>query len=130
QRAIALNPNDADIHRKYGDLLLVRGQFDRGLAEDRRAEQLDPLSVFASWDVGRALFFARRYDDALVQAQRTIELDEHYAYAYYLLAEIYVARGQLDKATEAMAKAIQLGDRKPLLVSYLGYVNARAGRRA
>src|SRR5260221_8066078 len=51
QRAIALNPNDADIHRKYGDLLLVLGQFDRGLAEDRRAQPLDPLSVLASWDV-------------------------------------------------------------------------------
>jgi serine/threonine-protein kinase len=130
QRAIALNPNDADIHRKYGDLLLALGQFDRGLAEDRRAEQLDPLSVYASWDVGRALFFARRYDDAMVQAQRTVELDDHYAYSYFLIAEIYVARGEFDKASEAVAKAIQLGDRKPLLVSYLGYVNARAGRRA
>ncbi len=130
QRAVALNPNDAEIHRKYGDLLLALGQFDRGLAENRRAEQLDPLSVGASWDVGRALFFARRYDDALSQAQRTIELDEHFAYAYYLLAEVYVARGQWDKALEALDKAIQLGDRKPLLVSYLGYVNARAGHRA
>ena len=129
QRAIMLNPNDADIHRKYGDLLMVLGHFDGALAEKRRAEQLDPLSTIASWDVGRALFFARRYEDALEQTRRTIELDDRFAYAYYLEAQIAVVRGRMDDARTLMDKAIQLGGRTPLLVTYWGYVNGRAGHR-
>ncbi len=129
QRAILLNPNDADIHRKYGDLLIVQGHFDRALAENRRAEQLDPLSINASMDVGRALFFARRYEDALEQTRRTIELDDRFAYAYYLEAEIAVQHDHLDEALTLMNKAIQLGGRTPLLVTFWGYVNGRAGHR-
>jgi eukaryotic-like serine/threonine-protein kinase len=129
QRAIMLNPNDADIHRKYGDLLMVLSQFDRALAENRRAERLDPLSAQASWDVGRALFFARRYEDALEQCRRTIELDDRYAYTYYLEAQIAVQHGRLDDALELMNKAMQLGGRTPLLLTYWGYVNAKAGHR-
>ncbi len=129
QRAIMLNPNDADIHRKYGDLLMVLSQFDRALAENRRAEQLDPLSINASWDVGRALFFARRYEDALEQTRRTIELDDRFAYAYYLEAQIAVQQGRLDDALGLMSRAIQLGGRTPLLLTYWGYVNGKAGHR-
>lgn len=129
QRAIMLNPNDADIHRKYGDLLTVLSQFDTALAEKRRAEQLDPLSVLASWDVARALYFAKRYEDAMEQTRRTIELDDRFAYAYYLEAQIAVDRGRPEDAIPLMAKAIQLGGRSPLLVTFWGFVNARAGHR-
>jgi TolB-like protein/Tfp pilus assembly protein PilF len=129
QRAIALNPNEADIHRKYADFLMAIDQTDRALAEDRRAEQLDPLSVNASWDVGRALFFARRYDDALEQARRTIELDDRFAYAYYLEAEVAVQRGRYEDALTLLDHAIQLGGRTPLLVAYRGVILARTGQR-
>jgi serine/threonine protein kinase/Tfp pilus assembly protein PilF len=130
QRAIALNPTEAAIRRKYGDFLMALGQPEKALAENRRAEQLDPLSPEASWDVARALFFARRYDDALEQAKRTIELDERFAYAYYLEAQIALERGRLDDALALMDRSIQLGGRTPLLVTYWGFVQARAGHRA
>jgi TolB-like protein/Tfp pilus assembly protein PilF len=130
QRAIALNPNDAETRRKYGDLLMVQGHFDLALTENRRAELLDPLSVKGSLDVARALFFARRYDDAVEQTKRTIELDDHFPYAYYLQAQIAVERGRFDDALAAINKAIELGGRTPLLVTYWGYVHARSRHRA
>src|SRR5205085_3241678 len=52
RRGIELNPNDADSHRRYGDFLTATAQFDRALAEKRKAELLDPLSVVAAYEVG------------------------------------------------------------------------------
>jgi TolB-like protein/Tfp pilus assembly protein PilF len=130
RRALELNPNDAEAHDLYGDFLIARGQFARAIAEKRRAEMLDPLSIKASWDVGRALFFAGRLDEASEQAKRTLELDDHFAYAYYLQAQIAQGRGHDDQALQLVERAIQLGGRSQLLVAAEGYTNARLGRRA
>ncbi len=129
QRAIALNPNDADAHRHYGDFLVTMGRFDPAIAEKRRAEQLDPLSITPSWDVGRALYYAGRYDEAIEQAKRTQELDKNFPYVYYLQAQIALNRGQLPDALSLMQRALNLGGRNTLLVSMWGYMNARAGNR-
>ena len=47
QKAIALNPNSAMAHAEYGHKVLsaVMGRYDDALAELRRAQELDPLSV-------------------------------------------------------------------------------------
>jgi serine/threonine protein kinase/Tfp pilus assembly protein PilF len=130
RRAIDLEPNDSDFHRRYANFLMAAGQLDHALVESRKAEQLDPLSAQASWDVSRALFFARRYDEALEQAKRTIELDDHFAYAYYMQAEIATERKQFAQSVQLLNKAMQLSGRTPLLVAFLGYTYAQAGQTA
>ena len=129
-RAIELNPNNADAHRVYGDFLIVRQQFDRALGEKKRAEQLDPLSVPASWDVARAYFYAGRYAEAEQQARKTLELDDKFANVYQLRAQIATAQHRLPDAIALAKQTIVLGGRKPLYVSMLGYIEALAGDRA
>jgi Flp pilus assembly protein TadD len=60
QRAIELNPSNADAHDGLANYLAVRGQFDDSVAEARRARELDPLSLVISHDFGKMLFYARR----------------------------------------------------------------------
>jgi eukaryotic-like serine/threonine-protein kinase len=129
QQALALNPNDADAHRLYGDFLVAMGRFDQGIAEKRRAEALDPLSINASWDVGRALYYAGRYDEAIEQARRTQELDRNFPYVYYLQAQIAMRQGRHAEALQLMQRAASLGGRNTLLVANEAYLNARAGNR-
>jgi serine/threonine-protein kinase len=130
RRGIALNPNDSDAHRRYGDFLTATEQFDHALAEKRKAEQLDPLSVTASYETARTLFFARRYDEALEQLKRTLDLDEHFAYAHYFEAQIAMQQGRVDDGIQLLQKTMQLAGRTPLLVAMWGYANARAGHKA
>jgi serine/threonine-protein kinase len=130
RRAIELNPNNADAHRVYGDFLIVRQQFERGLAEKKRAEQLDPLSVVASWDVGRAYFYEGRYAEAEQQARKTISLDAKFPSTYLLRTQIAVAQHRLPDAIALAKQTIAVGGPKPLYVSTLGYVEALAGDRA
>jgi serine/threonine-protein kinase len=129
RRAIALNANDTDAHRMYGDFLAAMGRFDEALVEKHRAEQLDPLSVTASWDVGRTLFYAGRYEDAIEAARRTLDLDPSFPYVYYLQAQIEYRKGNMPAALALMQKAMQLGGHKQLLITNWGMINARAGNR-
>ncbi|HEV8434559.1 MAG TPA: protein kinase [Thermoanaerobaculia bacterium] len=130
RRAIELNPNNADAHRVYGDFLIVRQQFERGLAEKKRAEQLDPLSVVASWDVGRAYFYEGRYAEAEQQARKTISLDAKFPSTYLLRTQIALTQHRLPDAIALAKQTIAVGGPKPLYVSTLGYVEALAGDRA
>jgi serine/threonine protein kinase/tetratricopeptide (TPR) repeat protein len=127
QRALELNPNDAEAHRFYGDFLIVTGQFERAIVEKKRAETLDPLSILASLDVGRALFYAGRLEDANEQTKRTLDLDDHFYNCYLLEAQIASAQGRADDSLKLIDKAIENGGRTPLLISMWGYLHALAG---
>jgi serine/threonine protein kinase/Tfp pilus assembly protein PilF len=129
RRAIALNANDADTHKMYGDFLAAMGRFEEAIAEKRRAEQLDPLGVPTSWDVGRTLFYAGRDEEAIEQAKRTLDLDQTFPYVYYLEAQIDYRKGNLQEALVLMQKAMQLGGHKQLLIANWGMINAAAGNR-
>jgi len=129
RRAIALNANDADAHRMYGDFLAAMGRFDAALVEKRRAEQLDPLSVTASWDVGRTLFYSGRYEDAIEQAKHTLDLDPSFPYVYDLEAQIEYRKNNLPQALALAQRAMQLGGHTQLLITIWGMINARAGNR-
>ena len=130
RRAITLNPGDAEGHRLYGDFLIAMGRFDEAIAEKHRAEQLDPLSLRATWDVARAFFYAGRFDDALEQVRRTLELDRNFAYAYAMRSQIAFGQGETKQAFEFLNRAISLAGRTQLLVTMEGSMNGAVGNRA
>ena len=91
--AIELNPNYSTAHHWYGEAFLaLTGRFDEAVAEMKRAGELDPLSPIISTDLGATLYFARRYDEAIQQLTRTLEL-----YPDYLEAQIWLARSYEQK---------------------------------
>lgn len=100
--ALALNPSLAGAHHDYGWLLIARERFDEGLAEVKRAQELDPLSPQSNVDVGWACIRARRYDEAIAQSRRTMELEPNYAEAWGCLMRAYQYKG---KFAEAIAEA-------------------------
>ena len=129
QRAIDLNPNDAEAHRLYSLFLTATGQSTHAIEEARRAAELDPLSVPASLELSRADFFAGRYVEADEQARRTLDLDPHFAQAHLMQAQIADAQGRTADALALLVKALDLSRRSSLVVSMWGYENARAGNR-
>jgi TolB-like protein/DNA-binding winged helix-turn-helix (wHTH) protein/Tfp pilus assembly protein PilF len=85
RRGLELNPNDAMGRNWYGGYLSLLGRHDEAIAEHERARQLDPLSLIVNANLTRALYWARRYDAAIVQAQRTLELDPAFGVALFWL---------------------------------------------
>jgi tetratricopeptide (TPR) repeat protein len=98
QRAIELNPNYATAHQWYAEYLAAMGRLDEAIAKVKRAEELDPLSLIISWNVGRILIFARQYDQALEQGRKTLELSPTFDWAHEILALAYEQKGMYDEA--------------------------------
>ena len=129
ERAIQLNPNYATARHWYSNNPLVElGQFDRAIAEGKRAVELDPLSLIISADLGEDYFFARRYDEAIAQLRKTIEMDPRFHYAHWNLGEVWQLKSQLNEAISEYRKAVELND-DPFVFALLGQAYARAGQR-
>ena len=99
ERAMALAPGDADVLAGSGGFAVVMGRFDVGLAAVRHAVALDPLNPQSHEALGEALFWARRYQDAVAAFGEVTSLEPDFkrAYgfrgvAYYLLGELQSAR--------------------------------------
>ena len=129
QRAIELNPNYATAHQWYGNgNLRVMGRFDEAIAEMKRAQQLDPLSLVINSDVGVTYISARQYDQAIEQLRKTTEMDQGFYYAHWNLGIAYEMKGSLQEALAEYQKARQLTD-DPRTLALLGHGLAVSGKR-
>ena len=84
-RAIELNPNDALGRNWHGGYLLAPGPARRGDRGTPGACELDPLSLIVDANLTRSLYWARRYDEAIAQARKTLQLDPHFGVALFWL---------------------------------------------
>lgn len=100
KRAIAIDPTYATAHQWYAMSLASRGRIGLALAEIRIAHELEPSSAAINADMCQMLYFARRYDSAVEQCRRTLEIDPKFINAHQYLYEIYIALGMHDEAIE------------------------------
>jgi len=105
QRAIALDPGYATAHHWYAYDLVALARLDDALAEIRRAQKADPLSVIIVRDVGEMLLFEGRDDEAIVQCRKAQEMDPDFGLTHWLLGLAYQRKGQSRKAIEEMDAA-------------------------
>jgi TolB-like protein/DNA-binding winged helix-turn-helix (wHTH) protein len=97
QRAIDLNPNFAQAHHWYGNLLLgPEGRHDEAIAELQRAQELDPLSLIINADAGFAYYLAGHYDLALQAYQRVLATNPNFVPVHFYLSQYYRQTGQYD----------------------------------
>ncbi len=75
ERAIALSPGNPEAHFIYAVIVGAEGHTDEAIEHGVRARDLDPLSLLINWDLSSQYFYAERYDEALAQAARTLEID-------------------------------------------------------
>ncbi|MDQ3523178.1 MAG: tetratricopeptide repeat protein [Gemmatimonadota bacterium] len=127
QRAIELNPGYATAHQWYGMYLISLGRLDEALMELNTAQQLDPLSLAVNNDLGRALYYARRYDEAIEQYRKIIQLYPSSADAHLNLALTYAEKSVLESAIRELRTWANLSGDEPQAL--LGYTYAAAGRR-
>jgi serine/threonine protein kinase/Tfp pilus assembly protein PilF len=120
RRAIALNANLAEAHVMYSKLLTREFRFDEAIREAQQGLDLDPLSPSVSTNLAWALCFAGRYDDAIEQIHRTLQLNPDYLPARPLLAQVYLLK-------ERYAEAIAILERWTSATAHLGAAYALGG---
>src|SRR5262249_15218476 len=67
ERAIALNPGNAQAHHWFALGLATAGRSNEAIREIERARELDPLSLVINTDFGWIYYLGRRYDEAITQ---------------------------------------------------------------
>jgi TolB-like protein/Flp pilus assembly protein TadD len=129
ERAISLNPNYAPAHQWYGRLLLqMVGEFDRGIAEEKRALELDPVSPIISTDLGTVYTLARRYDEAIAQLRETVEMHPQFYRGHWELGLALELKGATGEAIAEYHKAFELSD-DPIVLALLAHVEVSVGKQ-
>ena len=129
KRALALNPGYATAHHWYAWHLIVTGRNGEGIAELKKAESLDPLSLIISADLADALCIAHRYDESMQQSQKTLEMDSRFAVAHYQLGQALEQKHKHDEAIEEFQTAIRLSGGNTTFESNLANAYAVSGRK-
>jgi len=129
EAAIRLNPGYATAHHWYAWHLMLMGQRSRALAEFRRAESLDPLSLIIGADIADALCITGAFDAAVEQSRKTLELDPGFAVGHYQLGQALVQLRRYDEAIAEFRKAIAISGHSSVFDSNLAYAYALSGRR-
>lgn len=129
KRAIALNPNYATARQWYASCLVQMNRTDEALAESRRAQELDPLSLIINANSGLYLYYAGQYDRALEQVNKTVEVDPTFGVARLYLGYIYLQKpGHTPKAIAELQHAVKLMGDDAETHAALGHAYAVAGR--
>src|SRR5437016_5776618 len=125
KRALQFDPNSAPAHLFSGLHPLFRGELKDGLRLTLEAQKLDPVSPIASYVATAAYLANDRVDDAVVEGQRTLQLDPNYFYLDSVLAAAYREQGNFDEAIALYTKAQEATH---LPSSGLAITYARMGR--
>ena len=105
QHALQLDPNSAPAHFFLSLLPLFRGELKEGLQFVLDAEKLDPVSPIISYVATAAYLANNRIDDAVIEGQRTLQLDPNYFYLDSVLAAAYREKGNFPEAIALYTKA-------------------------
>jgi TolB-like protein len=106
QRALALNPNDANVIVASGGLLAYRGHFEDGIDRIREAMRLNPYHPEWYWvNLGSVLYQAGKYADA---AEAFGRVTGPGYWVHCRVAGCYAELDRMSEAKEAAANALRL----------------------
>jgi TolB-like protein/Flp pilus assembly protein TadD len=101
-RAIELQPNNANSRSYRAAIYRRRGEWERALTEFNRATELDPRDSAVPAEIGITYLALRRWSDAERVLTRALALDPHNALAARFLAVTYInSAGDIGRARRA-----------------------------
>jgi tetratricopeptide (TPR) repeat protein len=104
-KAVSLDPNNTLGHHWYGLFLAEMGRFDEAIASEKRALEMEPLSIPINADLARVYFYARRFHDCAEQYKKAIDLNPTNNSFLAEVLEFYEAAGMTREWHEALKKA-------------------------
>jgi adenylate cyclase len=125
KRAIELNPGNIMVHFRYTLYLIGIGRVYEAIGKMKQVLELDPFSVYFHSVLCATFYFARQFDKAIAQSQKTLELSHNEPLALAILALSHAAKGMYDKGLTMLQ---QVRDH-PLITTFLGYIYGKAGKK-
>jgi TolB-like protein/DNA-binding winged helix-turn-helix (wHTH) protein/tetratricopeptide (TPR) repeat protein len=113
-QAIELNPNSAYAHLFYSNCyLLPMGRSAEAIAENKKAIELDPLSLPINNFLGMTYLYAGDYVAAEKQFRSTIAMDPNFPLSHAYLSGLLEITNRYPEAIDESEKAMELSSAKP-----------------
>jgi TolB-like protein/Tfp pilus assembly protein PilF len=130
QRALELGQNDPTAHLWFSHYCEVGNRLQQALEENSRTLGLDPVSPLFNTVRAEILYNARRYDDAIAQARRTIDQYPTYPLPYIWLGSAYREKKMYKEALEQFSRGLKLSGNQPAIAALYGHALALSGDEA
>ena len=126
-RALELDPSQA-MARIYWSWLMVLQRDNAGaIMQVRTAQEIEPLSPLVDGSVAHTLYLARRYDEAIAECQKSLEVDPSFILAIHVMGMCQALQGRLTEAIEIGERTASMSGRAPFYLAVLGHYYARSG---
>lgn len=128
KRAIELDANNSETRSSYGFFLILMGRFDEGIAEIKKASDLNPLSLETTLYIAPGYYFARRYDEAIEQANKTTEMIPDFWLPHLIAGRALEKKGKLREAIAEYKKARAIDNNTSEILMDLGRAYGLSGQ--
>ena len=129
RRAVELNPANVVALLWGAAVLGIVGDVETSIEWIDRARLLDPLSPYVGGLAAFTLLMLFRDDEALEHVEPFAEAGAH-PVALYFAGGAYMRLGQIDKGIETFERAVEVMNRLPFYLGWVGWAYAVAGREA
>ena len=127
-RALDLNPNYAEGHRRYAALLSKTGRANEAMERIRRAQELDPVSLGICAEAGWICCMAGRFEKAIEQCWKALDVEAQFVPAQYTLGLAYQQLGMTEEASVEFENARTCSGNSPVTAAALAHAYAASGR--
>ena len=88
QKAVEINPNDAEAQYNLGNAFFQKGQLDEAVAQFQKALEIDPNSFATHYNLGGAFFQKGQLDEAITQFREVLRLKPDFSPARDALEKV------------------------------------------
>lgn len=127
RKAITMEPDNSEARQALSLYYRIIGDYEKMLDQAEAAVKIDPLSLPALLESGRAFWVVEKFDKALNAFNEALELDPLFRAAYEGKAAVYLSQKKYDKALRMIKKYAKLVDSKHGGASQLAYIYADMG---
>jgi tetratricopeptide (TPR) repeat protein len=110
----------------YALYLDSMSRVDEATAQHKRAQGIEPLSLILNTNAGESLYEARRYDQAIEQYRKTLEIDGNFATVHADLAAAYERKGMYREAIAEWQKSL-IADGDSQIAAGIGQAYSKSG---
>lgn len=110
KRALDINPNNPFAHECYSNFLVSQGLFDEGLAEIKRAEELDPVAPKALLMTAWSLYQSRHFRESVSRARKAGDMQDNFPQGLLHLGNALTQVGRTDEAIIKLQESARLWD--------------------
>lgn len=107
-KAIELNPSNAEAYMWYGTILQKEGQLADGSKLYKKAFEIDPQAAVVGYNRATDLIRVGNYEEAMRVFNIMVRNNPNYANAYQIAGDVSYSVGQLDQAYNMYKKIAEL----------------------